>query len=207
MLKKLFLIISCTMLLGVFAYNKLPKTNKPINPTEPTVANNPSIKVFAKRLKKYIDTSNYNTDYAFIINMKIASGKKRFFVYNLKKDSIERSGLVTHGEGSETEGDDLVFNNTPNGLATSLGKYKIGAEYYGKFGLAYKLHGLDKTNSKAFERFVVLHGHDCVPGTATYPQPICVSQGCPTVNPAFLKKLKPIINKASKPILLEILYE
>jgi hypothetical protein len=33
---------------------------------------------------------------------------------------------------------------------------------------------------------------------------ICQSDGCPTVSPNFLKELKPIIDKSSKPVLLWI---
>ncbi|MGZ8558091.1 MAG: murein L,D-transpeptidase catalytic domain-containing protein [Chitinophagaceae bacterium] len=48
---------------------------------------------------------------------------------------------------------------------TSLGKYIVDNSYIKRFGLAYKLYGLDKTNDKAFQRFVVLHAHECVPET------------------------------------------
>lgn len=203
--------VSCFIIISAFAYKKSGCRQENTVVDQPdnvhnVVQNNPIIKKYAQKLKVFADTNGYSTQYCFVINMKIASGKKRFFVYNMQKDSIEQSGLVTHGEGSETDSG-LIFNNTPNALATSLGKYKIGKEYYGKFGLAYKLHGLDASNSKAFERFVVLHAHDCVPKKAIYPQEICVSQGCPTVNPSFLRKLKPIINTSAKHILLQIIYE
>jgi hypothetical protein len=48
---------------------------------------------------------------------------------------------------------------------TALGKYRIGNSYNGRFGQAFKLYGLERTNDKAFERFVVLHSHECVPET------------------------------------------
>ena len=74
----------------------------------------------------------------------------------------------------------------------------------GKFGLAYKLYGLDSTNSKAFERFVVLHAHSCVPNEEIDPEPLCQSWGCPTVSPEFLQELKKYIDASEKPILLWI---
>ena len=76
----------------------------------------------------------------------------------------------------------------------------------GTFGLAYKLYGLDNTNSKAFDRFVVLHAHSCVPNEDVDPVPICESWGCPTVAPAFLSELKTVIDKSAKPVLLWIYY-
>jgi L,D-transpeptidase catalytic domain len=138
--------------------------------------------------------------------MKIPSGKKRFFVYDLNQDSIVHAGLVTHGGGSQTATNALTFNNIPNGNATSLGKYKIGIEYSGRFGMAFKLYGLEATNSKAFERFVVLHGHACVPDSEVDPFLICTSLGCPTVSPSFLPILKKYIDKADKPVVLWIFY-
>jgi hypothetical protein len=164
------------------------------------------VKSYGDKIKPFVKANNYCEDYCFLIDMKIPSGKKRFFVYDLNKDSILHSGLVTHGGGSQTTTDALTFNNIPNASATSLGKYKIGNEYSGRFGMAFKLHGLEATNNKAFERFVVLHGHSCVPDSETDPFLICTSLGCPTVSPSFLPTLKKYIDKADKPIVLWIFY-
>lgn len=155
-------------------------------------------------IKQYCKANHYNTTYCFMADMQIASGKKRFFVYNLLTDSIEYAGLVTHGSGKNKFSSCIAFSNTVSSLCTSLGKYKIGNSYTGKFGLAFKLYGLDTTNSNAFNRFVVLHSHACVPAEETYPLPICESWGCPTVAPVFLMELKKYIDEANKPILLEI---
>jgi hypothetical protein len=159
----------------------------------------------AEAAKNYIASQGFDDKYCFLMDMRIPSGKNRFFVYNLEEGSVETAGLVAHGSGlsySETP----VFSNKPNSYCTSLGKYKIGKSYNGQFGLAYKLHGLDKTNSKAFDRFVVLHAHECVPNDEVAPATICKSWGCPTVSPAFLAQLKSYINASSKPILLWIYY-
>lgn len=153
----------------------------------------------------FVKQEHFNSEYCFLVDMRIESGKRRFFVYNLQTDSVEKSGLVTHGTGSD-KGEELYFSNTPNSNCTSLGKYRIGKPYYGKFGLAYKLYGLESSNSKAFERFVVLHSHSCVPAGEVYPVPICESWGCPTVAPAFLQELKGYIDNSSKPVLLWIYY-
>jgi hypothetical protein len=155
-------------------------------------------------LKKYIIHNGFNDSICFVINMAIPSGKPRFFVYNIKKDTTIKQGLVAHGSGSITNKGAFVFNNTPNSLASARGKYKIGVAYNGQFGLAYKLHGLDFTNNKAFERFIVLHSHECVPSETVYPQQICQSWGCPTVAPSFLLELQRIISASNKPILLDI---
>jgi hypothetical protein len=180
------------------------KPTSSIAPKAKIVIPKNTVKIQANKIASYAKLNGYNTEYCFLIDMKIPSGKKRFYIYNLIADSIEHTGLVTHGGGSGAYDEALTFSNIPNSAATSLGKYKIGVEYSGKFGMAFKLLGLDKTNSKAFERFVVLHGHSCVPSYEIYPEGICTSLGCPTVNPNFLNTLKKYIDNSAKPMLLWI---
>ncbi len=159
----------------------------------------------ASSIEKYARLHHFNTGICFLVDMRISSGKKRFFVYDMQRDSVLESGLVAHGTGSGS-GDSLHFSNEPGSNSTSLGRYRIGNPYQGTFGLAYKLHGLDETNSRAFERFVVLHSHECVPDTETAPYNICRSWGCPTVAPAYLVTLKKYLDKTEKPMLLDIFY-
>ena len=156
--------------------------------------------------KDFVNEHGYNETHCFLLDMRLPSGKSRFFVYNLLKDSVEITGLVTHGSGSDNGTEDLIFSNFKNSNCTSLGKYKIGNSYTGSFGLAYKLYGLDKTNSNAFDRFVVLHSHTCVPNDEVSPLPICVSLGCPTVSPPFLTRLKKYLDESQQPVLLWIYY-
>jgi hypothetical protein len=164
------------------------------------------LKERASLAKDYVDENGFDVSYCFMIDMRLPSGKNRFFVYNLLKDSLEAAGLVTHGKGSESEAGSLVFSNTPNSNCTSLGKYKIGNSYNGNFGLSYKLLGLDKSNSRALDRAVVLHSYCGVPNTEVYPAPICVSEGCPAVSTAFLTQLKGYMDESQEPILLWIYY-
>jgi hypothetical protein len=155
-------------------------------------------------LLNYAKQKGYNTNYAFLVDMKQSSGSNRFFVYDLKNDTVLKAGLVTHGYGASDQS--ISFSNVPGSYCTSLGKYKIGKPYKGHFGLAYKLYGLDSSNNNAINRYVVLHSHACVPSLEVAPQNICMSQGCPTVSPSFLTELKTYLDKAEKPILLYIFH-
>jgi len=164
------------------------------------------LKEQAAAITVYAKANNYNCDYCFLVDMSIPSGKNRFFVYNIKKDSIESSSLVAHGFGSTKKDgtDDLIFSNNAYSFKTSLGKYKIGGSYNGTYGLAYKLYGLDSTNSKAYERAIVLHADQHVPSGEIYPARIFQSAGCPTVAPSFLPFLGNYIGKSKKPVLMWI---
>lgn len=159
-----------------------------------------NIKVFTEKKVKF------NKDIAFLIDMKINSGKNRFFVYDLKKNMIIDKGLVAHGSGSETkQPGQLLFSNVKSSNCSSIGKYSIGVSYSGKFGKAYKLYGLDSTNSNASIRDIVLHNYYAVPYLEQASE-ICNSKGCPMVNKNFFERLEKIIDNSNKSILLEIYY-
>jgi hypothetical protein len=158
----------------------------------------------ATTAKSFAKQKNFNTNICFLIDMDLPSGKDRFFIYDMKKDSVLRAGLVTHGRCNELWNDGRRYSNTVGSACSSPGKYKVGNPYHGTFGLAYKLYGLDSSNSNAFKRYVVLHSHECVPEGEVDPLPICRSDGCPTVSENFLKTLAGLIDKSSKPILLWI---
>lgn len=150
--------------------------------------------------------SSYNTKIAFLVDMRIKSGKNRFFVYDLVNDKILDEGLVAHGSGSETAiKGNLKFSNEPNSNATSIGRYVIGKAYKGIFGKSYKLSGLDESNNNAFKRAVVLHSYSAVP-EEEQEYYITRSHGCPMVSEAFFKRLEKIIDSSKSNIILDIYY-
>lgn len=152
--------------------------------------------------KKFVQQKNLSDNICFLVDMNLSSGKKRFFVYDFKTDTIIAAGLMAHGSCNETYLAEAKFSNTPDASCSSLGKYLVSYKYKGKFGDAFKLYGLDSTNSNAFNRFIVLHGYSCVPDVEAYPETICNSLGCPMVSYNFLSVLNKHIQKSPKPILL-----
>lgn len=148
--------------------------------------------------------STYNQDIAILIDFRIPSQKYRLFLHDMKNDSILDQSLVSHGSGSD-KGDSLYFSNVPNSYCSSIGKYRIGAKYTGNFGKSYKLHGLDSTNSKAYERYIVFHPYSMVPDEEQ-EYPIVLSLGCPMVSPAFMNKMYPILDGSKGSVLMVIYY-
>lgn len=155
------------------------------------------------KAKPFLKKKAYNQDICFFIDMSLPSGQNRFFIYDLNKDSTLYSGLVAHGNCFEYWLEGRRYSNVVESGCTSLGRYRIGAPYIGRFGYSYKLYGLDSSNSNAFERTVVLHSHSCMPENETKDE-ICQSNGCPMVAPSFLAKLKKTISESKKPVLLWI---
>jgi hypothetical protein len=160
----------------------------------------------AREIKIYAEKNGYSNRYCFLLDMRLQSGLKRFFVYDFKRNVVAFSGLVSHGSCDQSFLKAARFSNTEGGGCTSIGIYKVGKAYYGQYGKAYKLHGLENSNSNAYHRSIVLHSYTCVPEQESYPKPICNSSGCPGVSPAFLKAVSSIIDQSRKPVLLWIYY-
>ena len=200
-MKKIFIVF--LMILFVFIGYKIvwkyKRNNSPITATIDSKQINE-----VKRVIK--SNSKYNRRFAFFIDMKVPSGKNRFFVYDLKTNKIIDKGLVAHGSGSETgiKGK-LKFSNIPNSLSTSIGKYYIGNSYQGKFGKAYKLYGLDQTNSNAFKRDIVFHYYYDVPYKEQNGY-ICNSFGCPMVNRKYFDRMSKIVDESESNIIMSIYY-
>ncbi|MGN6291147.1 MAG: murein L,D-transpeptidase catalytic domain-containing protein [Chitinophagaceae bacterium] len=154
-----------------------------------------------EELAGYANENNYSTEYAFIINLGLKSGKKRFFLVDLLHGKILKSGLVAHGRGKEKFTLQKKYSNLPGSACSSLGLYKVGAAYSGGFGKSFRLIGLEKSNNNALSRAIVLHAMNCIPNEEI-DYPICQSEGCPSLSPDFLEDISPVILKSKKPLLL-----
>jgi len=174
---------------------------KKIEKSSPEV-NSVAMNVVANEAFSFAAKNGYSVKYCFFIDMSIASGSDRFFVYDLEKKSIVTSGLVAHGSCNETYLSRPRFSNALKCGCSSLGKYKVGEFYHGKYSKSYRLYGLDNSNSNAYKRAVVIHAYDCVPDKEIYPMVLCNSEGCAMVSYNFFDKLSRFINNSDKPILL-----
>jgi hypothetical protein len=181
-----------------------PSRIAPPNPNAPSPPRPHPYSQKLTHLQAFAAQHGYNTRIAFLADLQRSSGKNRFFVCDLGGDSIVLAGLVAHGSGNQPFSLNPAFSNTDGSGCSSLGKYRIGQPYRGRFGTAYTLYGLDSSNNRAFARHIVLHAYDCVPEAETDPYPICNSLGCAMVSPGFLKRLQPVIDGSKRPILLWI---
>ena len=142
-----------------------------------------------------------NIQIAVLVDFGLHSGRYRCFVVKLPEGRVVQQGLIAHGSGKNgLEAGERQYSNLPDSYLSSLGMYKTGGSYMGSFGLAYKLHGLEASNSKAYERFIVLHGFPCVTDSEEGGI-LCQSLGCPAVSPAFMKILYKIIGSSFLPVL------
>jgi len=175
------------------------KNESTTSPENTTILN-----ILTKKISNYAIQNELSTEYCFLVDMSLPSGRNRFFIYDLKKNTIINSGLVSHGSCNETFLARPRFSNATSSGCSSLGKYKVGEFYKGKYGKSFRLYGLDDCNSNAYKRAVVIHGFDCVPDKEIYPRVLCNSFGCVMVSYNFFDKISRIIGKSGKPIVLWI---
>jgi len=176
-----------------------PAANETVKPAYASSFTNRAITV-----RSFAARKDFSTTYCFLIDMNIHSGRKRFFVYDLERNTVIMAGLVSHGSCNGTFLDEAKFSNTPGENCTSQGKYRVGEKYFGQYGKSYKLYGLESTNSNAYKRAIVLHSYSCIPDQEIYPRVACNSSCCAGVSPAFFEKLSLIIDRTKKPIVMWI---
>lgn len=159
--------------------------------------------------KSFCKANKFNTDFCFLLNMKIHSGLHRFYIYDFSTKTLIDSGLVSHGCGSKPwsmgySAENPVFSNTPESHTSSLGKYKIGKRDYSQWGVGikYYLHGLESSNSKAYDRQIVFHSWDAITDDAIYPIGSAEGWGCPAISDNFFRRVDEKLKASEKPVLL-----
>lgn len=167
----------------------------------------------AQEAYEYAKENGFDLEHAVLIDFGRHSGKNRFFVWNFKENRVEIESLVAHGYGNtgfESSNQEIVFSNVPNSYTSSLGKYKLGARAPSKWGINihYKMHGLEPTNDKAYERYIVLHSFEHVPEEEQYPAylPMGFSQGCPVIDNGTMREVDALLQTKKKPVLMWIYY-
>ncbi len=165
-----------------------------------------------KEALTFCQENKFNEDFYFLIDMKIHSGKNRFFVYDFKTKKVIQQKLVTHGacdvfEENPKKYKKAKFNNKTNSHCSMKGKFKVGKRDYSSWGInvKYWLHGLENSNNNAVNRVVVLHSWSAVSDEEIYPRYSPLSWGCPAVSDEFMKVLDDRLKKTTSPVLLWIL--
>ncbi|CAL65400.1 murein L,D-transpeptidase catalytic domain family protein [Christiangramia forsetii] len=153
----------------------------------------PNLSVFEKAISGYnkLDESGkVSNPLLTVIDFNLSSKKKRMWILNMDTQEVVFNTYVAHGKNTGAEFA-KNFSNKVNSHQSSLGFYVTGETYYGKNGLSLFIDGMEKGfNSKARERYVVIHGAD-------YAEPDFIkrigrlgrSYGCPAVPNKIAKEL------------------
>jgi hypothetical protein len=121
-----------------------------------------------------------DTDVIAIADFAQPSREERFYIVRTDSGIVTRYH-VAHGRGSDPAHSGYLdrFSNAPGSAASSAGAYVTGDLYHGKYGRSMRLKGLDRSNSNAEPRGIVVHA-------APYAEPEMVdrigklgrSEGC-----------------------------
>lgn len=92
-----------------------------------------------------------------IIDYTLPSTEKRLWVFDLNEKKMLFHTYVSHAINTGLLNAEY-FSNTRNSQSNSLGVFKTDFSYGGRYGMAVKLQGLEKTfNDNAYDRFLVVH--------------------------------------------------
>ena len=114
----------------------------------------------AAQLKSYCAEHGYNTDYGILVDYGRFSLQRRFYIYDFNKNEVVLKSLSGHGTGGDSTILTADFSNEHGSHCSSLGHYKIGRHrnmYNRPLVPAIEVKGLDKTNSNAVARGILIH--------------------------------------------------
>ena len=89
-MKKFFLVLSILIILGVgwVAYGRCTASESVV-----PVKTGQRLREKAQVAKAYCLKNGYNTNYCFLVDFSIHSGRRRFFVWDMKGDSIKYTNV------------------------------------------------------------------------------------------------------------------
>lgn len=158
----------------------------------------------AEEVLEFCRKEGYNTDIALFIDLARHSGRRRFVVWSFAEKKAILCCPVSHGSGSQmshTRSAYARLSNLDGSHLSSLGKALVAERYEGRYGIAYKLDGLDDTNSSLRSRCVVLHGWKYTTSYPIFPRASVGSFGCPVLSRRMMARVDDILKNESRVVL------
>ena len=139
------ILLGLASFLALIAYNRFTVSSE-----------KPSKEIVDSVMKRLPSDDNY----LCIVNFGKHSGEERFFIYNVRNNKYEYSGLVQHGNGKGNTASKPKFSNVIGSNCSSLGLYKITSKdnmHSWPGAPCFRMVGLDSTNSNAIARGILIH--------------------------------------------------
>ena len=176
-----------------------------IGSSEKSVDNGDPMAMRVTEAVEYAKRHNLSCNYVLLLDYSIPSGTPRLFVWDTEKNRIVARTYVMHGLGGGSTAEQPVFSNKVGSGCSSLGKFKVTKLHGSKLKRSYRLKGLERSNSNAFRRGIMIHRSKWVDTWCknTYiplHEPSC--QGCITVSSKGMDYLEGLINSEARPLLL-----
>lgn len=160
----------------------------------------------AEALREFCCKEGYNTDVALFVDLARHSGRRRFVVWSFEQSAPIFICPVSHGSGakeSHVRSRYAEFSNEEGSHLTSLGRALVAERYEGRYGVAYRLDGLEESNSNLRPRCVVLHGWEHTTSYPIWPRSTVGSHGCPVLSRAMMQCLDEILQSRQR-VVIEI---
>lgn len=148
----------------------------------------------ANVLKSYCQKHGYNADYGILVDYGRFSLQRRLYVYDFNKNKVIINSLAGHGSGGNSTVFRPDFSNAHGSHCSSLGHYRIvrRRHMYNRPGVpAFELAGLDKTNSNALARGILIH-----------PSVRPLSWGCVTIPFCEYYKLSKLLHSLPQNVIM-----
>ncbi len=153
---------------------------------------------------EYCRANGYNQRYVLLWDLSIHSGRRRFVVWNFAESRVEYAFVASHGSGSKRSHIPSAYarvSNEDGSHLSSIGRALVAERYVGRYGVAYRLDGLEESNSALRTRCIVLHGWRYTTSFPIWPLPTVGSWGCPVLSRRAMKILDDVL-KHEKGVIL-----
>lgn len=153
---------------------------------------------------KYCRENGYNQHVVLLWDLSIHSGRRRFVVWNIAEGRAEYAFVASHGSGSRRSHVPSAYarlSNADGSHLSSVGRALVAERYVGRYGVAYRLDGLDETNSEMRKRCIVLHGWRYTTSFPVWPLPTIGSWGCPVLSRKAMRILDEILQREENVLL------
>lgn len=160
----------------------------------------------AASLLDYCHTKGYNTRIAIFIDLARHSGRRRFVVWSFEQQAPILIAPVSHGSGSMKSHVRSAYarlSNDDGSHLSSEGRALVAERYEGRYGVAYRLDGLEATNSNLRPRCVVLHGWEHTTSYPIWPRATVGSFGCPVLSQRMMHRVDELLRCESN-VVMEI---
>lgn len=158
----------------------------------------------AAALRSYCEQEGYNTHLALFVDLSRHSGRCRFMAWDFEQNRPILSSPVSHGSGSQRSHRRSAYarlSNEDGSHLSSVGRALVAERYEGSYGIAYRLDGLESTNSNLRSRCVVLHGWSYTTTLPIFPIPTVGSFGCPVLSKSVMARVDELLRNQSRVIL------
>ncbi len=158
----------------------------------------------AAELLKFCRERGYNDRVALLWDLSRHSGRRRFAVWDFREGRAEHIFVASHGSGSAKPHVRSVrarVSDEDGSHLSSEGRALVAERYTGRYGVAYRLDGLDATNGSLRRRCVVLHGWRYTTSFPIWPVATVGSWGCPVLSERDMATLDAILQRERQVVL------